>query len=460
MKEEWQKPEYAKMPLVATVYGDDAIDKSYREAQGLMKAHPNLRGIISPTAVGIVAAARAVDRCGRNRQGFRDRPRASVGDEAVRAVGRDRYIPALGPGRPRLCRRHVRRHDRARQDDGETGTSAEIGKLGDMTVEADNNTYLERTSWSSTSPTSSSMPRSSERTDPACRRLPRSRRSSLTRPHVADRIPMTPEPTGRQPPQNGRRRSRPAGPGRRSDAAGGRRAAPDAIRHSEELSGRSCVARCRAVALSGPGDGADRRERRGQVDAGQDPDRHLPARRRRDPRRRRRPSNFPSAHAAFEPASPRSTRKPCCSTNCRSPRTSSSATRRARRFGLIDWKTMRADAAKSWTTMRAGHIDADVAAERPRHRQQAPRRGRPRHVDRRAASSSWTSRRPPCRHKEIDELFLLIELLKARRQGDPVHQPQVRRDLPHRRPLHRVPRRRDGRRGADRGHRARARSSR
>ena len=39
---------------------------------------------------------------------------------------------------------------------------------------------------------------------------------------------------------------------------------------------------------------------------------------------------------------------------------------------------------------------------------------------------------------------------EERRQGDPVHQPQVRRDLPHRRPLHRVPRRRDGRRGADR----------
>ena len=29
-------------------------------------------------------------------------------------------------------------------------------------------------------------------------------------------------------------------------------------------------------------------------------------------------------------------------------------------------------------------------------------------------------------HKEIEELFLLIEFLKQRRQGDPVHQPQVR----------------------------------
>ena len=60
MKKEWAKPEYAKMKLVATVYGDDVADKSYRETQGLIKAFPNLKGIIAPTSVGIVAAAKAV----------------------------------------------------------------------------------------------------------------------------------------------------------------------------------------------------------------------------------------------------------------------------------------------------------------------------------------------------------------------------------------------------------------
>jgi rhamnose transport system substrate-binding protein len=60
MKKEWAKPEYAKMKLVSTVYGDDVADKSYRETQGLLKANPNLRGIIAPTSVGIVAAAKAV----------------------------------------------------------------------------------------------------------------------------------------------------------------------------------------------------------------------------------------------------------------------------------------------------------------------------------------------------------------------------------------------------------------
>jgi rhamnose transport system substrate-binding protein len=60
MKKELAKPDYARMKLVATVYGDDVADKSYRETQGLLKANPNLKGIIAPTSVGIVAAAKAV----------------------------------------------------------------------------------------------------------------------------------------------------------------------------------------------------------------------------------------------------------------------------------------------------------------------------------------------------------------------------------------------------------------
>jgi rhamnose transport system substrate-binding protein len=64
MKKEWAKPDYAKMKLVTTVYGDDMADKSYRETQGLIKAYPNLKGIVAPTSVGIVAAAKAVADAG------------------------------------------------------------------------------------------------------------------------------------------------------------------------------------------------------------------------------------------------------------------------------------------------------------------------------------------------------------------------------------------------------------
>jgi rhamnose transport system substrate-binding protein len=50
-------PKYANVKLVAKVYGDDDT-KSFQEAQGLLQAYPNLKGIISPTTVGIAATAR------------------------------------------------------------------------------------------------------------------------------------------------------------------------------------------------------------------------------------------------------------------------------------------------------------------------------------------------------------------------------------------------------------------
>lgn len=54
------KPEFAKLKLVNVVYGDDQSDKSYREALGLLRSNPNLKVIVAPTTVGIVAAAKAV----------------------------------------------------------------------------------------------------------------------------------------------------------------------------------------------------------------------------------------------------------------------------------------------------------------------------------------------------------------------------------------------------------------
>ncbi|TFC93532.1 rhamnose ABC transporter substrate-binding protein [Cryobacterium sinapicolor] len=51
-------PAYKDITLVAKVYGDDDDTKSFQEAQGLMQAYPNLKGIISPTTVGIAATAR------------------------------------------------------------------------------------------------------------------------------------------------------------------------------------------------------------------------------------------------------------------------------------------------------------------------------------------------------------------------------------------------------------------
>src|SRR4051812_3859814 len=58
MKDELSKPKYANMKLVKVAYGNDDDQKSFQETQGLLQAYPQLAGIISPTTVGIAAAAR------------------------------------------------------------------------------------------------------------------------------------------------------------------------------------------------------------------------------------------------------------------------------------------------------------------------------------------------------------------------------------------------------------------
>jgi rhamnose transport system substrate-binding protein len=65
MLEELKDPKYSKMKLVDTVYGDDDDTKSYQKMQGLMKSYPNLKGVISPTSVGIAAGARAITDAGK-----------------------------------------------------------------------------------------------------------------------------------------------------------------------------------------------------------------------------------------------------------------------------------------------------------------------------------------------------------------------------------------------------------
>ena len=59
MKQELTK--YPNMKLVSTVYGNDDPATSLQVLQGLLSAYPNLRGIISPTTVGIAAAAQYLD---------------------------------------------------------------------------------------------------------------------------------------------------------------------------------------------------------------------------------------------------------------------------------------------------------------------------------------------------------------------------------------------------------------
>jgi rhamnose transport system substrate-binding protein len=58
-------PAFPGLRIVSVVYGDDVADKSYREAVALLRKHPDLAVIVSPSSVGIVAAAKAIEDEGK-----------------------------------------------------------------------------------------------------------------------------------------------------------------------------------------------------------------------------------------------------------------------------------------------------------------------------------------------------------------------------------------------------------
>ncbi|HEY6494267.1 MAG TPA: substrate-binding domain-containing protein, partial [Trebonia sp.] len=65
MKHELTK--FPKIHLVSTVYGNDDPTTATQVTQGLLQHYPNLKGIISPTTVGILAAAQVVDSSAKYR---------------------------------------------------------------------------------------------------------------------------------------------------------------------------------------------------------------------------------------------------------------------------------------------------------------------------------------------------------------------------------------------------------
>lgn len=60
MDEALADPAYDAIELVDTVYGNDESEESYNQTLGLIDSNPDLDLIMSPTSVGIVSAARAV----------------------------------------------------------------------------------------------------------------------------------------------------------------------------------------------------------------------------------------------------------------------------------------------------------------------------------------------------------------------------------------------------------------
>lgn len=58
-------PKYQGLKLVQVVYGNDNPETAVQVVQGMLTAHPEIKGIIAPTSVGIVAAAQILEQTGK-----------------------------------------------------------------------------------------------------------------------------------------------------------------------------------------------------------------------------------------------------------------------------------------------------------------------------------------------------------------------------------------------------------
>ncbi len=61
LMKEYLASDYPDIELVEVVYGDDDDQTSFDKTSSLLQTYPDLKGIVSPTTVGIAAAARYID---------------------------------------------------------------------------------------------------------------------------------------------------------------------------------------------------------------------------------------------------------------------------------------------------------------------------------------------------------------------------------------------------------------
>jgi rhamnose transport system substrate-binding protein len=140
MKQELKK--YPKMQLVSTVYGNDDPTTATQVTQGLLQQYPNLKGIISPTTVGIAAAAGVLDsakyrgKIALTGLGTPDEMKKYVSDGTVKEF--ELWNPAdlgflAGYAAVELASGKIT---------GASGQSFSAGKLGSFTVGADSTVLL------------------------------------------------------------------------------------------------------------------------------------------------------------------------------------------------------------------------------------------------------------------------------------------------------------------------------
>lgn len=142
LMEEELAADYPDIELVETVYGDDDDQTSFDKTAALLQSHPDLKGIVSPTTVGIAAAARYVStseyrgKVAVTGLGTPDQMREYVEDGTVEAFAL--WNPAdLGYLATQAAAALA-----AGDITGEEGETFAAGRLGEFTVGADGEVLL------------------------------------------------------------------------------------------------------------------------------------------------------------------------------------------------------------------------------------------------------------------------------------------------------------------------------
>jgi rhamnose transport system substrate-binding protein len=137
LMEKYAAEEYPDLEIVATVYGDDEDEKSFQETQGLLQTYPELKGIISPTTVGISAAARYLSgseykgKVALTGLGTPNQMREFVKDGTVTAFA------LWNPEELGYLAAYAGAALSAGQITGAEGETFEAGELGEYTIEAE-----------------------------------------------------------------------------------------------------------------------------------------------------------------------------------------------------------------------------------------------------------------------------------------------------------------------------------
>jgi len=133
---------HPKIKLVDTVYGVDDDQTSFDKTAALLQSHPDLKGIISPTTVGIAAAARYLSDSNKKGKvmltglGTPNQMRDYVEDGTVKAFA------LWNPGDLGFLAAYAAKALVDGDITGKEGDTFTAGKLGDYTVGADGTVLL------------------------------------------------------------------------------------------------------------------------------------------------------------------------------------------------------------------------------------------------------------------------------------------------------------------------------